>query len=99
MYHEEKVINGVMHYRTSPNGPFVQYKIAQLTARYIELKENLKAQHPTTPEGERTCRWRGDMKECEQHTECGQTFTMNAEPEYMGWFFCPSCGGKIVEVE
>ena len=33
MYHEEKVINGVLCWRSSPNGTWTQYTPEQLTKR------------------------------------------------------------------
>lgn len=38
MYYEEKIINGVMHWRGSPDDEFTPYTIEELSRRYSELK-------------------------------------------------------------
>ena len=38
MYYEEKIINGIMHYRTDPNGEWRAYEIQELSRRYEEMK-------------------------------------------------------------
>lgn len=35
MYHEEKVINGVLSWRGTPNGTWIQYTPEQLTKRLL----------------------------------------------------------------
>lgn len=42
MYYEERLINGVMCYRTAPNGVWQEYSIKQLSGLYAQIK-------PTTP--------------------------------------------------
>jgi hypothetical protein len=39
MYHEEKMINGILCWRGTPNGEFIQYTLEQMTAKYTEMKE------------------------------------------------------------
>lgn len=39
MYHEEKTINGVLHYRTDPRDKWTPYSAAQLTAKLARAKE------------------------------------------------------------
>ncbi len=41
MYHEEKVINGVLHYRSKPRGEFIAYTAEQLTNQISDLKSKL----------------------------------------------------------
>lgn len=36
MYYEEKLINGVMHWRGNPNDEFQPYTLEQLSQRYAE---------------------------------------------------------------
>ena len=38
MYIEEKIINGILHWRGTPTGVFVPYTLEQLTAKYAELR-------------------------------------------------------------
>ena len=38
MYKEEKIINGVLCYRTDPNGEWREYTIEELTAKYENAK-------------------------------------------------------------
>lgn len=37
MYHDEKVIDGVLHYRTLPRGPWHPMTAEQVTARFVEM--------------------------------------------------------------
>ena len=37
MYYEEKIINGVLCYRTTPNGEWEQFTLEALSAAYISL--------------------------------------------------------------
>ena len=39
MYHEEKIINGVLHWRGLPDATFTAYTAAELTER-LKLKES-----------------------------------------------------------
>jgi len=41
MYHEEKVICGVLHWRGTPDGEWHVYSAEQLTSRILELKKEL----------------------------------------------------------
>lgn len=41
MYYEEKILEGVLHYRMNPYGCFVPYTIRELTTRYLELLHEL----------------------------------------------------------
>ena len=43
MYYEERVINGVLHYRTSPDDDFQPYTLEELTRRYTVQKRKYKA--------------------------------------------------------
>lgn len=38
MYHEEKIINGVLCYRTTPDSEFREYTKEQLTTIFIEMQ-------------------------------------------------------------
>ncbi len=42
MYYEEKLINGVMHYRTDPKSDFRPYTLEGLSARHADATERLK---------------------------------------------------------
>jgi hypothetical protein len=42
MFYEEKVINGVLCFRTTPTTPFVEFSKERLTARITELEQKLK---------------------------------------------------------
>lgn len=42
MYYEEKIINGVLHYRTTPNGLFKPYTIEEMTAKWNEVQAELE---------------------------------------------------------
>lgn len=39
MYFEERMIDGVMHFRTVPDGEFRPYDIKELSRRYEELRD------------------------------------------------------------
>lgn len=39
MYYEERIINGVVCYRTTPNGRWYAFDIKELSAKYAELKD------------------------------------------------------------
>lgn len=41
MFHEEKIIDGLLHYRTMPDGEWTPYTAEQLT----EKIEKMKAEH------------------------------------------------------
>lgn len=53
MYYEEKVINGVLHYRGSPNEDFIPMSAERLTELVFELRNRLpivdEPQHDETP--------------------------------------------------
>jgi hypothetical protein len=38
MYYEEKTIDGVLHYRSTPDGEFVAFDAATLTVLYLGAK-------------------------------------------------------------
>jgi len=42
MYYEEKMINGVMHYRSHPDDEFTPYTLEELSKRYDAAKEDAK---------------------------------------------------------
>ncbi len=42
MYHEEKVINGKLMFRSSPNGKWYGYTYEALTKRVVEAEEKIK---------------------------------------------------------
>ena len=39
MYYEEKIINGMLHYRSNPNGPWVQMSPERLTEMLVEARK------------------------------------------------------------
>ena len=41
MYYEEQMINGVMCYRTDPDGEFTPYTLEALSQRYESMKEEI----------------------------------------------------------
>lgn len=41
MYYEEKMINGVLMFRTTPSGDWQQCSIEKLSASIVELRANL----------------------------------------------------------
>lgn len=41
MYYQEKLINGVMYYRTSPDGDWRQMSIEKLSRDYSEMKARI----------------------------------------------------------
>lgn len=41
MYHEEKIINGVLHFRSHPDHEFVPYSAERLTALIFERREEV----------------------------------------------------------
>ena len=50
MYLEEKIINGILHYRTHPNGEFIPYTLERLTGKIGMLKEEIENQQGYTQE-------------------------------------------------
>ena len=42
MYYEEKVIDGIMHFRTSPEGAWIKMSLEMLTTSYLQTKEQVK---------------------------------------------------------
>ena len=42
MYYEEKMIDGVMHYRTDPKGEFKPYTLESISSRYDGLKTDIR---------------------------------------------------------
>jgi len=50
MYLEEKIINGILHYRTSPNEEFKPYTLENLTGKIEILKEEIQKQQGYTQE-------------------------------------------------
>ena len=41
MYYVEKVINGVLHYKTTPNGKWKPISVEELTKRVVEAERTL----------------------------------------------------------
>jgi hypothetical protein len=41
MYYEEKVINGILHYRTHPKGKFQPKSLESLTMEILRLREKI----------------------------------------------------------
>lgn len=39
MYYEEKLIDGIMHYRSDPNAEFKPYSLKQLSQRYDDMRK------------------------------------------------------------
>lgn len=46
MYHEEKIIDGVLHHRNHPQAQWKAYTIEQLTNKVEALKFKLSKQEP-----------------------------------------------------
>ena len=44
MYSEEKIINGILHYRTHPNGEFIPYTLESLTGKIGMMEEEIENQ-------------------------------------------------------
>lgn len=42
MYYEEKIINGVLHHRSTPTGLFKPFTPEEMTAKWAEVNEQLK---------------------------------------------------------
>lgn len=42
MYKEEKIINGILHYRASPNAVFTPYTLNNLTDKILNLRKEIK---------------------------------------------------------
>ncbi len=51
MYKEEKIINGILHYRTSPNAEFKPYTLEGFTGIVGMLKEEMQKQQEVNIEG------------------------------------------------
>lgn len=45
MFEEERIINGVLHYRTTPSGDWIKYTPEQITEKHKRLKEDSYAQN------------------------------------------------------
>lgn len=41
MYHEERVINRILCFRTTPKGKFIPYSLEQLTEKIQKMKDEL----------------------------------------------------------
>lgn len=54
MYKEEKIINGILHYRTHPNAEFKPYTLENLTGIVGMLKEEMQKQEQGNIEGKDT---------------------------------------------
>lgn len=42
MYYDEQIINGVLHWRGTPNGEWIPKNLHQLTERIVELEARIK---------------------------------------------------------
>jgi hypothetical protein len=42
MYHDEKIINGILYWRGTPNGEWTQYTLTQLTAKIERLRRQVQ---------------------------------------------------------
>ena len=42
MYYEEKIIDGIMHYRTNPKGQWKAYTIQELSNRYADMNKEFE---------------------------------------------------------
>ena len=42
MYHEEKMIDGCLHWRNTPDGEWKKYTIEQLSVKYESLKSEFR---------------------------------------------------------
>ena len=38
MYYRERIINGVLHFKSTPNGKFKKFSKKQLTSRIVKLQ-------------------------------------------------------------
>ena len=47
MYYEEKIIDGVLCWRGTPNGEWIQKTPEQLTKRLIEAQEDIRSLYET----------------------------------------------------
>lgn len=54
MYKEEKIINGILHYRTSPNAEFNPYTLEGFTGIVGMLREEMQKQEEVDIEGKDT---------------------------------------------
>jgi hypothetical protein len=41
MFHEEKIIKGILHWRSIPNGEWTPYTAEQMTKKFLELTQRL----------------------------------------------------------
>lgn len=41
MYYQEQVINGILHYRSSPNSDWIPMSKEKLTKKVLDLKEKI----------------------------------------------------------
>jgi hypothetical protein len=42
MFYEEKIINGVLHYRITPDSLFKPFTAEQMTTKWLEVKQYLE---------------------------------------------------------
>lgn len=42
MFYEEKLIDGIMHYRTDPDGEWIPYTLTELSRRYDDKNKILR---------------------------------------------------------
>lgn len=56
MYYEEKVINGILCSRTTPNGEWKQFTLVDLTNEYLEMKGLYERERKTNNELHKTTR-------------------------------------------
>ena len=64
MYHEEKVINGILHFKTRPNMEWEPMSIYGMTERIIQLQKELIAEKNKPDDAvELLEKIRGDIKE------------------------------------
>ena len=56
MYYVEETINGKLHYRSSPNGKWIEFSSKQLNKRITDLEEALLRMHAEQVERETASR-------------------------------------------
>ena len=44
MYYDEKVINGILHWRNTPDGNWIPFSSFQLTKMYLKAKEDYQGE-------------------------------------------------------
>lgn len=53
MYYEEKLIDGILHFRSTPDAEFEPYTLTELSRRYVELNKRFNELYAYNLEGEK----------------------------------------------